>query len=1171
METMTYKKFIDSVPEETTVYINRLLMYLFYFYNNDTMKMDVYDAQGNFFMELFNESNIIKCLSVVAYGDLNEENKNRLKILGFDKGIDIKYTNISNDTYSHIFDRYCYFFSFDDKSEDDYRLLTPEEIIEYIYNNYGVSYSDVFSLFNDFDKFKDYIHESMINKKGKIRMELTNKVNKKLDGELIRYFINVGSVYGFLTDHKNNIKRLPTSKDDIIVLSLLIALLNNSYYDNYQDETKAIIDYCSKLGLNLKKLEEITNYTYSITDVRYVDNSTMYVANNFEKIINKNSNLTITQIFYNLLNNAYNDSSAIKMILSECRLNKEDFNGLADVLADVKDNKEIEASEKIIVGLLPDAYNCMENIARWYTYLYYEYQQGKIDKCVVDDEKDLIALSVLIESYNYDTDLVEFLKENGINLESIAKVINNPLNNTISEYPNISLYRFKKYITSGNCYLKQKEDITSLDILNNVYDNNVEKSDIIKRIYNIITNKNLGNISEKIESFYKDKEQKRKKTLEESLLKGISKDVYECLQLITCDYQQLEMYKDHIEPDILESIAIISAIQKKDSLIHDYLNEKGLSIDNIAHAIKISDSKLKKNRFDAIDYTFDIDIINNVFKKYIFDRENKNISIYSILENVFKLNNSFEFDKFLYQLNVNKSDFENINIKLDEFHKEQNIINEKREIDELFKNCKKIETLMEDTLRINTYIKDNYNKETSKINKDIIKTEKDIEALSLLTSIMLHDNDDKKALSVGESLCDNEIYCNKYLIHNGITLELILKILGITNKELNTIISSEYDKELILNYKKYISNSIMDYYLMVRKLFDNRYNKLLKKLTEMTGNKYEYLEEEIKNQKMRQLTPEEGIALLTEEVAPILSGESIIDVASYGDELSKHTFVINDALHNLVFTNNLEHSVDDINKLCDKVSMDYKEEHQGILSFFTNKKKEEIKPVDKSNIVNEIKTSIADNSKVLIDELKGFEYIKKYIEAYLIKLNEYLSKLQDYKIIIGNKIDELNNIDPSNDMKSYTELLNYMSLKDITDNKINTFNTAITLMSQELVKVHRAIVTHFITINALNTSNNAILPLIASEIALNIGTKSEGKALSVSKELFDLLQNVVNQNVVGTKDNLEKLSNINSLDPIALDSMNKNVISYLEMVKNSNELLDTEEAINKKVLKKENN
>ena len=131
-----------------------------------------------------------------------------------------------------------------------------------------------------------------------------------------------------------------------------------------------------------------------------------------------------------------------------------------------------------------------------------------------------------------------------------------------------------------------------------------------------------------------------------------------------------------------------------------------------------------------------------------------------------------------------------------------------------------------------------------------------------------------------------------------------------------------------------------------------------------------------------------------------------------------------------------------------------------------------------------------------------------------------------------------------------------MSLKDIIDNKINTFNTTITLMSQELVKVHRAIVTHFITINALNTSSNAILPLIASELALNVGTKSEGSALSTSRELFSLLQNVVNQNVVETKINLDKLLEINSINPIELDAVSKNVTSYLEMVDSSQSLLN---------------
>ena len=114
----------------------------------------------------------------------------------------------------------------------------------------------------------------------------------------------------------------------------------------------------------------------------------------------------------------------------------------------------------------------------------------------------------------------------------------------------------------------------------------------------------------------------------------------------------------------------------------------------------------------------------------------------------------------------------------------------------------------------------------------------------------------------------------------------------------------------------------MDLNLLVERLLNSTINPspVLDNITKMTGNKYTYLKEELTNQQYRPLTPDQGINLLAKEIAPILTAESIVDVASYGDELSKHASVINDALLELVFNDSLEHSVEDINQLCDKVS-----------------------------------------------------------------------------------------------------------------------------------------------------------------------------------------------------------------------------------------------------------
>ena len=146
-------------------------------------------------------------------------------------------------------------------------------------------------------------------------------------------------------------------------------------------------------------------------------------------------------------------------------------------------------------------------------------------------------------------------------------------------------------------------------------------------------------------------------------------------------------------------------------------------------------------------------------------------------------------------------------------------------------------------------------------------------------------------------------------------------------------------------------------------------------------------------------------------------------------------------------------------------------------------------------------------------------------------------------------------LDPELDeLTKFTQSLNRSSAEKIIQDKITTFETMILLMKQELMAVHCSIINHFVTINSLQTSKMAILPLIATEMAINMGKATESESLQLTGELVDLLQNVVNKNVEATQENLNRLR-LSSISEETYNALNGEVTRYISTVDRSQKLL----------------
>ena len=121
--------------------------------------------------------------------------------------------------------------------------------------------------------------------------------------------------------------------------------------------------------------------------------------------------------------------------------------------------------------------------------------------------------------------------------------------------------------------------------------------------------------------------------------------------------------------------------------------------------------------------------------------------------------------------------------------------------------------------------------------------------------------------------------------------------------------------------------------------------------------------------------------------------------------------------------------------------------------------------------------------------------------------------------------------------------------------KTNRFLTANQIAKQELLRINQTIANHFITINALETAKNDLIPLIGSELAIGIGRNTENEALKLSQNLIGLFESLLTKNTDEALDNMELLRESNLPEEI-YSTLNSDITTYLKNVSESNRLTE---------------
>ena len=1116
MQPISLSKYKSLIPEETYKFIYQLFKYL---YINTPL-----EAQGE---KLYNIIDIIFFKSLKAYQN-SYEGKSVLSSLSFnDETFISEYSSFnSSDLFSKY---YKYLTPF--KNEEEYLALTPEDIIINIYKDATktkYSLQTLNLIHNDIKYFFNELQKVSNDKKEKIILDKENEYFKKCTISVINYFNSVSKIYKYLDNNKEHIQNIKPTSDNLRALSYILAIFyyENVYAENNLDEKKFILEHFNSIGLTAKKIESTIGIDLKNINT---DSSILTLINKLNiDVINKLSSeeKNVGGILYKMIDDSLETGPEFKNVLALCGVTCQDAISYYPKLKEMISESNTGSITEMYNNLMPNIINLYNRLIKIYSFLK---KYKDIDKNYVSCTKDYVALSLLISCYLDNDNVSIFLTDNNIDFDKLLEILNLPKKEELikliesEEIDQSNIFKFKKILTKGYISSNSKQSITSNLIYKNLSEKEYSESEIINKIYNSVNNKILPlSFSKLVDKHIEEKENNRLLNLKEKLFKDVSIDVYNYLTVVYSYYQIFKKTKLSHEDAI--QLSIIYGACKYDNLLNKYLESEGITT-------------RKLTSFFNLDYIFDnykinVEVLNKEFGKYIFDRDPNKITVHSIFENAFnpKLTNSVMLRQALFKYNKKPEDFLDIDDKL-----------KKYELD--LKNKKEHDDLVEAYGKIN--------KNAEQINRavlilyDYLKT-------NIKNNLLLQNDDDYKEMAILlVNLLPSSDRVEYFKMYN-ITLEYVLSLIGLKEIDLNNILKNKCKNELIYEFNNYYSSkykiNLEDYPQFV---FDH--NNLIKKILTDLNQDYSSLYDSVINKKEKRISPIDGIKMLGQENIKPIKEQSISFLAVYGDELAKHSKYINGALQELVFNNRIDDSIKDVNKALESVITEEKIEPKKLgfwESLFTLE--EPVKVIKKYNPekIGDLQDAIDKQLLSLTKELEGYEYIKKYIELYLTKLDEQLKELKENYSLLDVEVSDLK------DIESFTKTLDQKTKREIINSKISTTETMTVLMKQELLSVHRAIINHFITINSLQTSKNTILPILASELIINAGNKSESDALELTNDLISLLQSVVNKNVNQAQQNLQKLK-ITSMSAEAFNSLNKEINLYLEDITRGQKLLDS--------------
>lgn len=1147
---MTLEEFNKLVPTETQKLIKNVLPYIAYYQERNLAFHKTEDKTGNIYSKTF---------FLLLYALTKENNYNSLLAqYGFNRSLyaipeyKIEKEIDENEAFSHLL---CIIPKLCDSVY--YTSLTPFDIILEALDKYDKEcgkaiFKHVFDSEN-IAKAQKKIKEYNAEQKESERMIIEKKIYNQLPVSVISYLETASKAFYYLKS--NNI--LNGNNKDLVPLSMLIAVFY--YQDTFLYEKEKISE--QKVIIKLLKEKNITPYDI-YNAIHYTDKDVSSYESNISVInqyliqyckdLKKNSQeIRVADILEEVFDVQYTNSHIIERVLAENEIS-------IDTLKDFKSQvmKKIEqAKEDYIKDYIDSLYQSLsrdprefiEFTCKTYELILEKMKNNTHNKEILMNEDDADTLSLYIANCYYNGIVNKFFLEYGVTLEKVLKLLNITI--TEEEIRKVELNkillvdRFKRFVKEGRNKNRAIEKIDIDDIIVNLCDREFNKSTIIEDIFEGITDDiDLDmDFYNQMNRILKENVEKIRNEQIENFFGTIEPEIINYMKNVAILDNFITLENPYLSENCKEFIALLLAarrFQNKD--IAEFIKYLDIDIEDLLNENEINISNLKPK-----DDRIYIELIKEKYQKYIFagintGKKKEEITIKSILQNTFNkdLNSIALREKY-------KDVFEQFDEKYNAY--KQSIAEQEQ--------IKKMETFIYNynsrmkyyiihvlhiDSKIREYLKDNQS--------DKIKTNDDIALLSMILGIYTSNSSywrffKEKNIKIEDILnsCDIHIETEEFkYMEQSITQEEY-KVFG--------EIYFKYFKQDNTRAKQEKCSDEQ----FLKRIFDKSKSEsnAIEELCNMLNIGYDVLKLEFEHGKSQEefMTIEDRIKILKEKSLEAIDISDIESVMNFGNFLNMHSKYIHDAMPKLALEDTNTTAITTINTITDGI---YEEEQiempkQSFLTRFF-KPQPIIEPKKRINYskVDILKGEIATNISVLNQELLAYHKIRKYIEAYRQKNNAYFEAIQE---AILKQEEELQGLDPSKD-HDYAKFLEASSTLQVLKNKANRFQTTNQLMKQELFLINQAIVNHFITVNALETARDDLIPLIGAEYAIGEGRNTEKQALELSQNVVALFQSLLSRNIESTMSHLKMLEN-SILPADTFTQISSDVEGYLQNLNNS--------------------
>lgn len=1148
---LSYEEFMKIIPKETKKYVKEVLRYLFllpyshtvvYSKVNNQVADNICKETASFIEALYEASDYQYIAKKIS--------KNRFWI--YINGLKHSFENakhyvnggdISETTLKETFNTYSNYFLIYDNIEEYYGL-TVLEIINNIFTNSKWRFDSDFESCFISSKEYDTLGIDKIIKEEKKQFESNLKMELFSDTPIgiLKLIENASGLY----DRYNKLNRTYfemshimkcfencNSKEDLIAMSIFMSYLTSN------DSKVVKVREKLKLPENL-----ITEYQEDLSNVTVTPNY-YAIKKYYSNYFNNSNSDSFQKVFINLFNRDITNSTIVEDVLSSHNINKDN---IIDIIDDR--DEQVKINDYLIEKDIEEkAKELILNITKAYTLILEKMKDNKHNTKYLKNKNDAISLAYLLsDSYIYS-----FYQENGITYDKIfdllkINVTKEEIKNTKVEFRKLKEFyelaedmRNKVIKNNDDSLTKKVSDSKSKGILlmSIMLDSKNSGNLILKDIFNTLSeNKKISDIFQSMTEFHNERNKAHKDKIYKELYTGLNTDTINYLKLLSKIDGILKDKLEQLSPLDRKVVAILYASFMKKNL-KEFLSGLGLykgNLDNFNN-FYVNFSFIEGNEDDECLYDNYYDFIFNGYNK---DIERNKLTPYHIFRNIFNkdLYDGTYLIRYLHSENMTLESFDDLDSKYKKFLDRQNY-----------------DILMQKSVsRLGNNLLTNAMKYNSIINNIPNLTDLDKEKISLILGYF-------DMVSNCEDTESNEFFIRKTLEKHNLTKKQVLDYLKIPAIDIDNV---EIPYEFYLNYEKYLGGEYKYSLLTVMgSLFDNDINnsEILKDVYNLNSNNYRILQTEI-------ITGKEYIPTLSECISDLQSIQvsqidlsDTISVISYGSELSNHFKTINQEQQKILDNDNTEKSISTINDLvnnCYQVT----EKKSGFLSSLFDLEPEKKEVSIKPENFPALKEAISENIKLLSNELLTYDKLKKYIGEYSKKNYEFLLKTDDMVKLLETK---LQSIDPNNPF-TYALYLDVSSQLQIIKNKKERFITSNQLLNQELVKINQMIVNHFLTINALETAKDDLLPLIGSELLIGKGIESEARSIELSKDVMDLFKALLYRNIDGAKITLDKLNELYSTDS-SIKVLNNNVINYIEALQQS----DNQVEQHKKLIKENDN